>query len=134
MIGASNLRELAADLENAGRDGSIPERGDDLKKLLSSYKELADKLSPLFETHDEGAELPLISSEELHQVYEKLLLACSEYDYDTIVSTIDELSLYRIPDDEKTRVDAIRCASDDLDYDVIPEIISEGGREGQDVK
>ncbi len=132
VIGASDVRDLAADLEKAGNEGSLGERGDDLERLLSSYTALAEKLTPLFTTEGKEESLPLIQAEALQQVYANLLQACEEFDYDTIVSAVEELAQYRIPDDEKERVDAICRASDDLDYDVIPELIKEGRREGQD--
>lgn len=129
VIGAMDLSELAADLESAGKSGNLADRGDDLEQLLNSYTELAGKLAPLFESHDEESKLSPISHEELEQVYDKLLQACSDYDYDAIVGMMDGLSRRSIPEDEKNRVETIRNASDDLDYDMIPDLIREGRKE-----
>ena len=130
VIGAFGVGELAAELEKAGRLGRLGLLGDDLERLLFSYSELAAKLAPLFGPGGEEEEqLSPISAEELHEVYKQLLQACSDFDYDTVVSTIEELSHRRIPDDEVTRMDAIRAAADDFDYDVIPDIIRAGRKE-----
>jgi signal transduction histidine kinase/FixJ family two-component response regulator/HPt (histidine-containing phosphotransfer) domain-containing protein len=129
VIGAFDVGELAAELEKAGRLGKLGILGDELERLLHAYKELSSKLSPIFAPvrSDEG--LAPISKEELYEAYDKLLKACAEYDYDTVVNVIDELSHRRIPDGEETRMDAIRTASDDFDYDVIPDIIRAGRKD-----
>ncbi|MCR5321821.1 MAG: hypothetical protein K6E85_00830 [Lachnospiraceae bacterium] len=134
VIGALKIGEMAAELEKAGRLGRLIELGDDLEQLMFSYTELTSKLSPLFEPQDDEDGLLPISSEELREVYLKLLEACSEFDYDTVVNMVEELSHRRIPDDEKTRMDAIRTASDDFDYDVIPEIIRAGRKDWENAE
>lgn len=102
-----------------------------LEQMLLKYIP-EEKITAGAVTQREDQPLPLIQAEALQQVYANLLQACEEFDYDTIVSAVEELAQYRIPDDEKERVDAICRASDDLDYDVTPELIREGRREGQD--
>ncbi len=129
VIGAFGVGELAAELEKAGRLGRLGLLGDDLERLLFSYSDLAAKLKPVFSPGGEEEELSPISAEELHEIYKQLLQACSEFDYDTVVSVMEELSTRRIPDSEATRMDAIRAAADDFDYDVIPDIIRAGRKE-----
>ena len=129
VIGAFGVGELAAELEKAGRLGRLGLLGDDLERLLFSYSDLAAKLKPVFSPGGEEEELSPISAEELHEIYKQLLQACSEFDYDTVVSVMEELSTRRIPDGEATRMDAIRAAADDFDYDVIPDIIRAGRKE-----
>ena len=129
VIGAFGVGELAAELEKAGRLGRLEELGDDLEQLLFAYSELAKKLEPIFGPEGEDEDLVPISAEELHEVYKKLLQACADYDYDTVIGSVDELSRRRIPDIEATRMEAIRAAADDFDYDVIPDLIRVGRKD-----
>ena len=89
------------------------------------YRKLAEELAPLNEADDDGEdERPLITPEELQEVYGKLSAFCDDFDYDCVVDEVEVLKGFRIPEEEAARVEAIINAVDDLDYELIPEIIS----------
>ena len=48
VIGASAVSELAAELEEAGKQDKLGERGDDVERLLLLYSELTERLKPVF--------------------------------------------------------------------------------------
>ena len=119
VIGALKIGEMAAELEKAGRLGRLIELGNDLERLMFSYTELTSKLSPLFEPQDDEDGLLPISSEELREVYLKLLQACSEFDYDTVVNTVEELSHLKMVRGwlaEKYLITAVKSGSQALAY------------------
>ena len=64
VIGASDLNKLAAELEQAGKQGELEGRGDDVERLLSAYTELADKLSKIGYTAETPGEAAVVASDK----------------------------------------------------------------------
>ncbi|MBR3306477.1 MAG: response regulator [Lachnospiraceae bacterium] len=125
VIGALELGDLAERLEDAGNAGDTETLDRELPELLMQYRKLAEELAPLNEADDDGEdERPLITPEELQEVYGKLSAFCDDFDYDCVVDEVEVLKGFRIPEEEAARVEAIINAVDDLDYELIPEIIS----------
>ncbi len=62
VIGASEIGAIAAQLEQAGKDGVLAERGEDLEKLLSMYTSLGKAL----ETNFEPAKVLLVDDDPLY--------------------------------------------------------------------
>ena len=131
VIGALELGELAANLEKAGDLGDTETLDRELGTLLARYRKLAVELRPLKEQGDaeENDERPLITPQELREAYRTLSEFCENFDFDSVVHVVESLQLYRIPEEEATRVDAIVKAVDNFDYEMIPGII--GGDVGQ---
>ena len=131
VIGALELGELAASLEKAGDLGDTETLDRELATLLARYRKLAVELRPLKEQGDaeENDERPLITPQELREAYRTLSEFCENFDFDSVVHVVESLQLYRIPEEEATRVDAIVKAVDNFDYEMIPGII--GGDVGQ---
>ena len=131
VIGALELGELAANLEKAGDLGDTETLDRELATLLARYRKLAVELRPLKEQGDaeENDERPLITLQELREAYRTLSEFCENFDFDSVVHVVESLQLYRIPEEEATRVDAIVKAVDNFDYEMIPGII--GGDVGQ---
>ena len=125
VIGALELGEFAETLEEAGKRGDVEMLDRELPKLISDYRKLAADLEPLNErsVSEEDDRLP-ITSEELNEVYRKLLDFGENFDFDSMVEIVESLGQYSIPEDEAMRVEAIIKAADDLDYELIPEIIN----------
>ena len=124
VIGAEEVGELAAELEKAGKQGDADTISGELERLLLMHEKLTAKLSPVVSITDGKDELLPISKEELDKEYERLLAACADFDYDTVVRIVDELSHRRVPADETERMEAVMAAVDGFDYDLIPEIIT----------
>jgi len=126
VIGALELGEFAARLEKAGDRGDVETLEKELGELISRYRNLAKELAPLSGKAEDEREddRPFIDSGALGEFYKKLGEFCDNYDFDSVVNLVESLDKYRIPEDEATRVDAIRKAVDNYDYEMIPGILS----------
>ncbi len=125
VIGALELGEFAETLEKAGERGDMEMLDRELPKLISDYRKLAEDLEPLHESNvSKEDDRPQITLEELNDAYKKLLDFGENFDFDSIVDIVESLRQYSIPEDEAMRVAAIIKATDDLDYEMIPEIIN----------
>lgn len=126
VIGALELGEFAARLEKAGDGGDIRLLEEELCELIARYRKLAKDLEPLSEqtAPDKDDTRPFIEAGALEEFYKNLGEFCENFDFDSVVNLVESLSGYRIPDDEATRVDAIRKAVDNYDYEMIPDILS----------
>ncbi len=126
VIGALELGELAEKLENAGKLGDEKTLESGLPEMLSMYRKLAEELEPLSEQDDTKAldEQAPISEEELGEIYKTLTEYCDSFDLDNIVKVVETLKNRRVPDKEVAKVDAIIEAVDNLDYEMIPDLIT----------
>ena len=126
VIGALKLGDFAARLEKAGDDGDLGTLERELGELVSQYRKLAEGLAPLKETgtSDEEDDRPLITEEELQEIYKSLDEYCGNYDFDGVDNLVKTLEKYKIPENEAARVDEVRKAVDNYDYETIPEILS----------
>ncbi len=127
VIGALELGEFAARLEKAGDNGDTETLEMELPALVSGYRQLAEDLEPLNAraVSDEEGDRPLIAPDDLKEAYRTLAEFCDNCDFDSVVNLVESLGKYRIPEDEATRVDTIRKAVDNYDYEMIPGILSE---------
>ncbi|MBQ9419996.1 MAG: response regulator, partial [Synergistaceae bacterium] len=112
-IGAESLGTLAEKLELAG--------------LLKRYRALGTALSPLYapakNSHDDK-ELPLISESELREAYNSIRECASSLDSEGAVYALDYLGGFRLSDSESQRVEQLRNAVDDFDWDRVNEILA----------
>ncbi|MCR5702077.1 MAG: response regulator [Lachnospiraceae bacterium] len=124
IIGALDIGELAQKLENAGKANDIDTLNAELEILLTRARNVGELLKPLLveqRGRDEG--LSLISNEMLADAYEKIKGYAMDCDNASIEDVLDELSGYKIPDDEKERYEAIVEASDNFDFDGIASLL-----------
>ena len=66
------------------------------------------------------------SDEKLREAYTAVLGFADSLDYDSAAYVIDNLSGYRIPDRELARFEKLKNAVMNYDYELIPDILSEG--------
>ena len=125
IIGAEKLGAFAEKLEKAGNAGDTETLSAELPVLLSDYRGLVDKLSPLEDETGGNDDLPLIPAEKLTEAYTAIRGFAGELDYDSVSYIMDSLSEYRIPDSEQNRYDRLKKAVMEFDYDMIPEILAE---------
>ena len=126
VIGALEMGDFAARLEKAGDSGDLETLDKELDELVARYRKLAADLKPLNaqSVSDEEDGRPPISDEELKKIYENICELCGNYDFDGVDNLVKTLEKYKIPENEAARVDDVRKAVDNYDYEVIPEILS----------
>ena len=90
---------------------------------MADYKSFKDKLSRLEGSgSDEGKEdIPV---EELSGAYEALRDVVPQMDYDSVEMILDQLSEYRLPEEDAKKVSELRKMLKLFDWDGMEEIIS----------
>ncbi|SEA63483.1 Signal transduction histidine kinase [Pseudobutyrivibrio sp. ACV-2] len=128
VIGAEKLGDFAAKLEKASEAGDLNTLESQIEQLLADYRTLAGALSPLKETKDDYDDnsLPLISEQDMKAAYASLAECCESFDYDSLAIIIESFEKYSFPENEKSRVKALKKAIDNFDYDLIPQILTGG--------
>lgn len=124
IIGASNIGDFAQMLENAGKSGDIKTFDSNLYKLLERAGNLGKDLYPLIESeiksdHDKHD----INEKELNEAFISIKEAANDCDNVTIEEIIENLSGYSIPYTENDKLNAIKDAMDNFDFDLILDIL-----------
>lgn len=123
LIGAGQLSSDAAFLEECGDNLSeesirlIEER---TPKLLEDYTALKAKLAPLYA---QSEDLPEISSDELHELYDAIREFSLSFDSDAIDGILEQARKFRIPPSEKEHFDAISTAARNMDWGALEEAL-----------
>ena len=124
-IGAESLGALAEKLELAGKAGDVAALDAELEGLLERYRALGAALSPLYAPAKETDEdIPLISEAELQEAYESLRDFAANLDGESAKYALSYLDGFRIPEEEQERVEQLRAAIRDFDWDRVNEILS----------
>ena len=132
IIGATDLGELAQELENAGNENDTEKLGERIDELLYRYRKIGEALSPLIGVEEPNeSDLNPISEDELGQMYTAISEFISVSDYDSVVDLIEALKGYRVPDNEKERRNALIKAADEVRYEDIKDIIEKEDNDAQ---
>ena len=124
-IGADDLGALAEKLEFAGKAGDEGTLDAELDGLLERYRALGAALSPLYAPAKETqGELPLISENELSEAYQSIREFAENMDADSAEYALSYLDGFRIPEGEQERVERLRDAVRNFDWDRVNEILS----------
>ena len=115
-IGAKELSERARAMEEAGNAGDSALIGEKTPELLELYRGYTEKLKPLFESDEEDTRA-LIDEGTLASTYSAVAECAAMMDYDMTEAALDSLRDYRLPPEDKKRVEEIRTAMMELDWD-----------------
>ncbi|MBR5088317.1 MAG: response regulator [Ruminiclostridium sp.] len=127
IIGATDLGELAQELENAGHENDAEKLGARIDELLERYRRIGEALAPLINTDEtDESELPMIGEEDLRELYTGIREFLSVNEFSSAVEFIENLKKYSVPESERERRKALIKAADDLEYEMIPEIMEKG--------
>ena len=99
----------------------------ELAGLLERYRALGAALSPLYalaKNAQDDKELPLISENELREAYSSIRECALSLDTDGAVYALDYLNGFRLPENEKQRVEQLRNAVNDFDWDCVNAILA----------
>ena len=118
IIGAIALSDKAKALEAAGNEDDIDYIREHHEEMMEEYRSYKEKLSTVFPGNEkEDDEKPLADKTLIATVYDTIREACDLMDTDAIEEAFSELSAYRIPADEKERLDKLKECFDNFDYD-----------------
>ncbi len=127
IIGATDLGELAQELENAGHENDAEKLGARIDELLERYRRIGEALALLINTDEtDESELPMIGEEDLRELYTGIREFLSVNEFSSAVELIENLKKYSVPESERERRKALIKAADDLEYEMIPEIMEKG--------
>lgn len=110
VMGAKSLAALAKDLENAAKDGDTNTVNSQTDALLDLYRSFKEKLAKIEDITIEPEQVPsklTISDAELSNAFDALRKFIKEMDYDAIEMIMAELSQYELPEDAKSKIDAL---------------------------
>lgn len=119
QIGATELADLAAQLEEAGNRADEALINEKTAGLLEQYAHYEEILRPYF--HEENANdksrKPLITAAVLEAQFETLEIAVEDLDMDVMEEVRNTLSQYRYEGEEQERFGQLSDAIDDIDPD-----------------
>lgn len=139
LIGANALSADAKQLEDAGNritedikngknvDAQAQMLHVKTQKLLADYRAYTEVLKPYFqnEAENEVTEYyPEISRDELNEMYAAISEFTETFDIDSIDSLMQQLNEYSIPGDEQQRINALKSAVRNSDWEKMAEIVS----------
>nr|MCR4902411.1 response regulator [Butyrivibrio sp.] len=123
LIGAMELSNMAAYLEQCGNDENDSEIQNRTAELLKLYRSYKDNLSIAVEDEKKNEDLPEIAGDELLQAFSDMKELIEAYDYDTADGILNMLSEYSIPSDYKDKFDKVKELMVAVDRDALLTIL-----------
>ena len=124
-IGAEGVGALAEKLELAGKAGDADMVGAELGGLLTRIRAICAALAPLCgngEAADDES-LPPISGDELQEAYDELRGFAADMDAKSASYVFAFLADYRLPREERERLEQIRQAIDSFEWAQVNELL-----------
>ena len=119
-VGAEELGALAERLEVAGKAGDTQTLFGQLDGLLIRFRTLGEALAPLrAEDAAEDAPRPTIPDELLREAYRTLRECAEAFDTEGAEAMLRRLEGFRMPEEERARVESLRRVIGDFDWDKI---------------
>ena len=128
LVGAMDISERAKELEKAGNENDVELIKANTEDLLRDFRELGKRLAEVFaEEEDEPSEEELtdISDDMLKDAYNTLSQFAAMMDYEDAVFVLNELQQYRVPEEEKERLERIHEAVERLDWEMVSSCLAE---------
>lgn len=116
LIGATELSDLAAKLEQAGKEQNICEIASGTKSLLQMYRRFKQLLFPYMKAKNEADKIKM----EIGTMVEKLnnlMYALTEYDLDRADALVEELKNYTYDEDFEQMFEKVKMAVENVSYD-----------------
>ena len=123
LIGAMELSDRAAYLEQCGNEENEEEITALTGELLTLYRSYREKLSPINGDAPKEEDLPEISCEELESAFSDMKELLDAYDFDTADGIMKMLEDYRIPEDYKEKYSKVRELMSAVDRDALLEVL-----------
>ena len=127
IIGASELSELAARLEQAGKEEDLALIKKKTGDMLEDYRSYKKKLRPIFEKTDdietEQGGKPEISVDMMKDAYSSIRDFADQMDYSLVDMVLKSLEDYSLPEADAKRVEKIQALLMQLDWDGIKDVL-----------
>ncbi len=132
-IGAESVGALAEKLEYAGKAEDADAVGAEINDLLAGIRGICKGLAPLCESKQEPEDesLPMISDDELQEAYGELIGFADSMDAQSAGYVFDFLAGYRLPKEERERVEKVRHAIETFEWEQVGEILQSGENAGK---
>lgn len=121
VIGAIDISERAYELEQAGDEGNVELIRGKTEGFLDDIRQLGRTLSDILDgepqSSDDRKELPEIEPNMLRDAYKTLSDFAMSMDYENSIFVLDELKNYKLKEEDERRINSIRNAIDNLDWD-----------------
>ncbi len=126
IIGAKELSQMAADLEEAGKQKDMEKIKKDTGNLLTLYASYKEKLARIAgeETAEQQEERRTVTEVELKDAYEALKEMIPQMDYDGVEMVLEQMSSCKLPEEDEKKFDRIKELLKQFDWDAMEEIIS----------
>ena len=124
LIGAMELSQMAAHLEECGNNENEAEIREKTPQLLELFRSYNEKLSAINGDADDD-DLPEIPEDELESAFGDMKELLEAYDFDTADGIMNMLSEYRIPDKYKTKYDKIKQLMSAVDRDALIKLLED---------
>ena len=116
LVGAIELSDLAAKLEQAGKDQDLSEIASETEPLLQMYRRFKQLLFPYMKAKNEADKIKL----EVGAMVEKLnslMYALKEYDLDRADALVEELKSYTYNENFEQMFEKVKMAVENVSYD-----------------
>ena len=123
VIGAEELSEKARRLEDAGNQKYVDEIKKDTPALLKWYRSYIEKLSPLGDVKEDDSNLPEIDQNQLAEAFEAIREMSASFDYDSVQFVFESLKEFRIPVEQKARLEKIKVAAGKPDWEEVNNLL-----------
>jgi len=125
IIGALELSEACAQLENAGNKEDTAFIDENTDKMMAMYLGFREKLSGLKkeEASDEGK--PPIPEAELKDAYDALKDVAAQMDYDSVEMILEQVGEYKLPDEDAKLMKEIEKKLKAFDWEGMEELVSD---------
>ena len=127
IIGAMELSELAAAIENAGNKEDLDFIEENNDRLLADYEAYKDKLSRLHHEPD-NKEKELISEKKLQEAYEALSMVVPQMDYNSVEMILNGLHEYALPPEDDAKIKELSGMLKAFDWDGMQALVAKGGQ------
>jgi CheY-like chemotaxis protein/HPt (histidine-containing phosphotransfer) domain-containing protein len=123
QIGAMELGDMAAALEQAGHDGDIETIKANTDTMLQKYVSYIDLLKPYCEDKEEKSDKLMSDKVKLEDMFNQMLAAVDELDIDRMEEVMVSMERYDYPDNQQDYFKELQIAVGNIDVDLCEEII-----------
>ena len=122
IVGAMELSTLCQKLEDAGNKNDTDYIAAHTDELLSEYKGFKSKLEQI-KKPSETQDRPPVPPDELKDAYAALKEVIPQMDYDAVEMILGQLKEYRLPDEDKQKVEKLEKLLKLFDWDSMEELL-----------